>query len=186
MTKFCEEMNEKNKQLSKNFKSFQEKYKEFKNNQIKKAHELEEKIFQAENEQKTCKLFHHMNKNKYKKLNVKKNKKDNEKDSKSITKNEIDSMNKMIGNLREEKYSKEEENIDNNVNNKTRNDIENKNNIIKENSDYGIFIKAFFAIIIIIFIFLGIYVIFKERKKIRINSEKDYFKQPFNNNKNED
>ena len=80
----------------------------------------------------------------------------------------------------------EKENIDNNVNNKTRNDIENKNNIIKENSDYGIFIKTFFAIIIIIFIFLGIYVFFKERKKIRINSEKDYFKQPFNNNKNED
>ena len=80
----------------------------------------------------------------------------------------------------------EKENIDIDVNNKTRNDIENKNNIIKENSDYGIFIKAFFAIIIIIFIFLGIYVFFKERKKIRINSEKDYFKQPFNNNKNED
>ena len=39
MTKYCEEMKMKNNQLSKNFKSFQDRYKEFKRSQLKKTHE---------------------------------------------------------------------------------------------------------------------------------------------------
>ena len=39
---------------------------------------------------------------------------------------------------------------------------------------------------IIIIIFVGIFVFLKERKKIRMNNEKDYFKTPFNENKNEE
>ena len=58
MSKYCEEMKMKNNQLSKNFKSFQDRYKEFKRTQLKKTHELEEKVHLIEDEQKTCKLFH--------------------------------------------------------------------------------------------------------------------------------
>ena len=66
--------------------------------------------------------------------------------------------------------------------------IRNENNKSEneEYIDYSFYIKYFLAIVIIIFIIIGVFILFKVRKKIRINKEKDYFKQPFNGEKSEE
>ena len=63
---------------------------------------------------------------------------------------------------------------------------ENDRSENEEYIDYSFYIKYFLAIVIIIFIIIGVFILFKVRKKIRINKEKDYFKQPFNGEKNEE
>ena len=70
------------------------------------------------------------------------------------------------------------DNINKEKNNNNKN-IENKNetkDINNSNNYYSTYIKFFIGVIIFIIIFGAVFVFFKVRKKIRINSEKDYFK----------
>jgi hypothetical protein len=172
MTKYCDEMKERNRQLSKNFKSFQDRYKEFKKTQLKKTHELEEKYHKVEDERKTCKIFHNINNERKtgKFYHIKKNEKkissrklnfksksnfDNEKDSIENyngkkyneklmnAQNEIESMNKTMTHLRNEKFNQEEEIMELKNTNKILKD-ENKKmkyNIIVFIEDYFFFDK---------------------------------------------
>ena len=77
---------------------------------------------------------------------------------------------------------------DNIINNKGKseneNNQENKDNI--NNNNYGIYLKIILGIFIIIIVFVSIFIFFKVRKKIRINNEKDYFKQPLNKTKDDE
>ena len=69
------------------------------------------------------------------------------------------------------------DNINKEKNNNNKN-IENKNetkDINNSNNYYSTYIKIFIGVIIFIIIFGAVFVFFKVRKKIRINSEKDYF-----------
>ena len=78
-------------------------------------------------------------------------------------------------------------NSDNKDKEKEEGKIKDNDNNKKEKSDividYGIYFKYFVCILIIIIIFFGIFIFFKVRKNIRINKEKPYFKQPFNEEK---
>ena len=86
---------------------------------------------------------------------------DNEEDT---TKNIDSNTNNNSDNLNKEK-NKSDKNIEDNRETK---DINNNN--------YSTYIKIFIGVIIFIIIFGAVFVFFKVRKKIRINSEKDYFK----------
>ena len=112
---------------------------------------------------------------------------------------EIEHYDSNYGNEKEveeeEDDSDNNENIDNinNINNNDDNNIKtdeekiidnNKdNNKKKEIMDYKINLKYIFIVFIIIIIIASVFIFLKVRKKIRINKEKDYFKEPLEESK---
>ena len=112
---------------------------------------------------------------------------------------EIEHYDSNWGNENEDEDNDDSDNVkdngditDNDVNNNKDNDkkeINNDNNgkvNDNDNFDYKGYLKYFLVIFIIIIIIIGIFKFFKVRKNIRINKEKAYFKEPFNEEKNEE
>jgi len=113
---------------------------------------------------------------------------------------EIEHYDSNWGNENEDEDNDDSDNVkdngditDNDVNTNRDNDkkeINNDNNNGKvndnDNFDYKGYLKYFLVIFIIIIIIIGIFKFFKFRKNIRINKEKAYFKEPFNEEKNEE
>ena len=113
---------------------------------------------------------------------------------------EIEHYDSNWGNENEDEDNDDSDNVkdngditDNDVNINRDNDkkeINNDNNNGKvndnDNFDYKGYLKYFLIMFIIIIIIIGIFKFFKVRKNIRINKEKAYFKEPFNEEKNEE
>ena len=93
--------------------------------------------------------------------------------------------------VEEEDDNDNNENIDN-INNDDNNiktdeekiiDNNKDNNKKKEIMDYKVNLKYIFIVFIIIIIIASVFIFLKVRKKIRINKEKDYFKEPLEESK---
>ena len=109
---------------------------------------------------------------------------------------EIEHYDSNYGNEKEEEDEEdnnddniENENINNDNDDNIKSDEEKKiinediNKKEKEFADYKINYKHILIIFIIIIIIVSIFIFFKVRKKIRINKEKDYFKEPLDDSK---
>ena len=107
----------------------------------------------------------------------------NENEDKDIDDSDIDIDNdnsdKNDNDINSKKDNENKE-INNDDNTREINDNNNDNLIYKE------YLKYFLVFFIIIIIIIGIFKFFKVRKNIRINKEKAYFKEPFNEEKNEE
>ena len=107
----------------------------------------------------------------------------NENEDKDIDESDSDIDNDDIdknGNDINTNKDNENKEINNDDNTREINDNNNDNLIYKE------YLKYFLIFFIIIIIIIGIFKFFKVRKNIRINKEKAYFKEPFNEEKNEE
>ena len=112
--------------------------------------------------------------------------KDEEEENDNTNNEQSDNDNNYDKKEKENVKNSNDINNDNEKNKKESTNNYNDNNDNQDSYDYNVYIKILLSIFIIIIIIVGIFVFFKERKKIRIKHEKDYFETPFNDNKNEE